>query len=282
MAKNDYHYLKDKWTKKHSNLQTTLWDKHKDSLSWISKNLSPKQLAVSSLGLLLLAAPSAPLLPSPHLLTTNQNAVQNLDKSVFVVSDLSKVLPLEMRPLTEEEEQKVGEILSRDFNMKVSAQLLGKRLNRSYGFIGQEQHLARFPGDTLSSHFDNAEEAEKYGSHGMAPGLGAWGYIGDNMREKYYIAVQTFLTPGYMENVREYNQFFKYRKMLVVNPDNGHAVVAVIGDAGPAGWTGKHLGGSPEVMRHLERVDGKMRGEVLYFFIDDPDDKIQLGPVDTQ
>ena len=67
--------------------------------------------------------------------------------------------------------------------------------------------------------------------------------------------------------------------MLVVNPQNGKAMVVVIGDAGPAAWTGKHLGGSPEVMKYLERVDGRQKGPVLYFFLDDPDDKIPLGPL---
>lgn len=70
--------------------------------------------------------------------------------------------------------------------------------------------------------------------------------------------------------------------MLVFNPNTGRAVVAVIGDAGPAVWTNKQLGGSPEVMKHLERVDGKAKGKVLYFFIDDPEDKIPLGPIDPK
>ena len=58
------------------------------------------------------------------------------------------------------------------------------------------------------------------------------------------------------------------------------ALVVVVGDAGPAAWTGKHLGGSPEVMSYLERVDGRQKGPVLYFFIDDPEDKIPLGPLE--
>ena len=73
--------------------------------------------------------------------------------------------------------------------------------------------------------------------------------------------------------------FFKFRKMLVVNPENGKAMVVVVGDAGPAEWTGKHLGGSPEVMSYLERQDGGARGPVLYYFLDDPQDTIPLGPV---
>ena len=99
------------------------------------------------------------------------------------------------------------------------------------------------------------------------------------MRERYYLAVQTFLSPGFAERVGEYRDFYRFRKMLVVNPKTGQAVVAVIGDAGPAAWTGKHLGGSPEVMHFVGLAKGPRKGAVLYFFIDDPDDKIPLGPV---
>ena len=140
----------------------------------------------------------------------------------------------------------------------------------------------------MFTHFENQDEAQKYWSYGMAPGLGGWKYFTDSSdqltrqgidREKYYIAVQTFLAPGFDQNKQEYLDFFKYRKMLVVNPDNGKAIVADIADAGPSPWTGKQLGGSPEVMNYLERFDGAQRGGVLYFFIDDPNDTIPLGPV---
>ena len=44
----------------------------------------------------------------------------------------------------------------------------------------------------------------------------------------------------------------------------------------------KHLGGSPEVMQELGLAGGPRKGAVLYFFIDDPEDKIPLGPFKTQ
>lgn len=204
---------------------------------------------------------------------------------------LKEKIPQEVRPLTIQEEQDVASVLSRDFGIPVSPELNGIRLNRSYGYIGQEQHLARFPGDGMPIHFDNEEEARLYGRYGMAPGLGAWGYFApsyasltqkDKEREKYYIAVQTFLAPGFNENVGRYRDFFKYRKMLVLNPQNGKAIIAAVADAGPAEWTGKHVGGSPEVMNYLERFDGSQKGSVLYFFIDDPKDTIPLGPIEVQ
>ena len=97
--------------------------------------------------------------------------------------------------------------------------------------------------------------------------------------EKYYIAVPTFLSKDFNSRFTEYRDFYKYRKMLIVNPNNGRAIVVDIADAGQAESTGKQLGGSPEVMHYLERFDGSLKGPVLYFFINDPDDKINLGPV---
>lgn len=72
--------------------------------------------------------------------------------------------------------------------------------------------------------------------------------------------------------------WYKYRKVLVVNTNNGNAVVAAIADSGPAAWTGKHFGGSPEVMHYLGGPRYK-KGPVIFFFVDDPENKIPLGPV---
>lgn len=281
-----YKHLNEKWRKRHQELQRQLWSKHKSSLEWLSRN--SRQLVAGSLGgLMLLSTQNVNLSSLPREVSA-EAAPNKIDKSAFLISDLSGVLPKEIRALTEAEEQKVSEILGRTFGIKVSSELQGKKLNRSYGFIGQEQHLSQYPGDTMSTHSDSEEERIKYWQQGMAPGRGAWGYFAhskeslteeDKVREKYYIAVQTFLAPGFMDHVKEYVDFFKYRKMLVVNPNNGMSMIVDIADAGPSEWTGKHLGGSPEVMKYLERVDGSLKGPVLYFFIDDPNDTIPLGPI---
>jgi hypothetical protein len=283
-----YENLKDKWVDRHQDLQKILHEKHSEAKDWIEK--STQHLLVGSMaGMMLLAAPITQAFPLSTP-SAQEQPFQDLDKRVFLISDLSYELPDSVQALSLTQEDVISETLTRHFNIRVTPELQGIRLNRSYGYIGAEQHLARYPGDTMSTHFDSVEDATRYYSSGMAPGLGAWGYFAqsqssmteqDVLREKYYIAVQTFLSEGYNQNVREYSQFFKYRKMLVVNPNNGKGIVVVIGDAGPAAWTGKHLGGSPEVMKYLERVDGAQKGPVLYFFINDPFDKVQLGPIDV-
>ncbi|MDO8657625.1 MAG: hypothetical protein Q7K55_02715 [Candidatus Levybacteria bacterium] len=291
MTQSHYKHLSDRWRARHQDLQRKLWSKHAESLSWLANGY--RQLVAGGLGgLMLLAGQGAGHPINLPLINTQEPAVQRFDKKIFLISDLAKILPHEVRPLNTNEEQKISEVLFRSFGLKVTPELEGKRLNRSYGLIGAEQHLARYPGDVLNTHFDppagGEDDMRNYWQSGMAPGLGAWRYFApskealtqlDKDREKYYIAVQTFLSKDFNSRFTEYRDFYKYRKMLVVNPNNGRAVVADIADAGPAEWTGKHLGGSPEVMHYLERFDGKQRGPVLYFFIDDPDDKIKLGPI---
>lgn len=286
--KPHYEHLRNKWADKHRSLQNKIWDKHKEALNWVGRNIPGRQLALGSLsGLMLLTTPATNIANS-HLLAQGQEVTRDSDNNILLAGKLKEIMPKEVRALTSEEEAGIGKLLSDGVGAPVSAELQGIRLNRSYGVIGGEQHLYRYPGDNLYKHTDSASDSAMYIPAGIAPGLGAWGYFApseaefterDKQREKYYLAVQTFLAPGFAENVGKYRDFFKFRKVVVVNPETGQAVVAVIGDAGPAAWTGKHLGGSPEVMHHVGLAGGPRKGPVLYFFVDDPEDIIPLGPL---
>jgi hypothetical protein len=285
-SKNKFESIKERLKKRHSESKKSLIEKHWDAFSWASSNT--KQIAAGALGsLLLLTAPSNGVISAQD--NSHNNQFAEIPENAFLLSDLKDYLPETVTELNNEQEEKISKTLSLYYGVSVHPELEGKRLKHTYGYIGAEQHLMRFSGDTMEGHFDNEDDASKYYSSGMAPGRGAFGYFVYSGRdltqkeidqEKYYIAVQTFLADGYNSNTKDYVNFFKYRKMLVVNPQNGRAVVAIIGDAGPAVWTKKHLGGSPEVMKYLQRVDGKAKGAVLYFFIEDPEDKIPLGPID--
>ncbi len=288
---NNAHFngLKKKLESRNQSLREKLVSRHKDAFDWAINNT--KQLAAGAMGsVLLLSSPAVQLLPLPSSTSANQTFLDVPD-NLFVVADVKEYLPEDISSFNPQQEEKVAEILSKYYDFSVKPEINGMRLVHTYGYIGAEQHLMRYPGDTMESHFANENDSAQYYSSGMAPGRGAFGYFAASKselsqkeidREKYYIAVQTFLVSDYTDRTRDYVNFFKYRKMLVFNPNTGRAVVAVIGDAGPAVWTNKQLGGSPEVMKHLERVDGKAKGKVLYFFIDDPEDKIPLGPIDPK
>lgn len=275
-----FEHLKRKWTSKHDDVTKTFLDKHQDTL---------RHLTLGGLGgMLLLTTPGTNLVSHQANIVDDQKIAKAEDKNMLLAAALKKEVPEEVRKLTSEEEEKITQILSSELGMSVKSELEGIRLNRSYGLIGGEQHLYRYPGDNLYKHAESAADWAMFGSSGIAPGLGAWGYFTpseaqftdqDQQRERYYLAIQTFLAPGFAENFGKFRDFFKFRKMIVVNPKTGQAVVAVVGDAGPAEWTGKHLGGSPEVMHYVGLATGPRKGAVLYFFVDDPENKIPLGPI---
>ncbi|MBI3485854.1 hypothetical protein HY025_02810 [Candidatus Daviesbacteria bacterium] len=277
-SKPHYEYLHKKWTAKHKDLSDNLIDKHL------------KHIALGSLGgLMLLTTTNLPH-QAKHFIAqqTSDKITSFSSKNIVLANKLKNQVPSEMRNLTPDEEKNIENILTDFLGSPVKASVDNIRLNRTFGLIGGEQHLYRYPGDNIYAHAKSATDWAMFGDAGIAPHLGAWGYFASSKeefdkeaedQEKWYIAVQTFLSPGFAENFPQYRDFFKYRKMLVVNPDTGQAVVADIADAGPSEWTGKHLGGSPEVMQELGLAQGPRKGAVLYFFIDDKDKKIPLGPV---
>lgn len=179
-------------------------------------------------------------------------------------------------------QEEICKVIEKVLGVDACFDLDGVKLNHAYGWIAYEQHLKRFPGDNLSEH-DEEQVA------GIAPGLGGWGYFADSreqmtqkdvLREKYYVAVQTLYLPEWHLRTKQLYEWFCYRKVLVINPQNGKAVVGVVGDAGPAEWTGKQFGGSPELMRELDLHLGSRKGKVLLLFLDDGEDVVPLGPLD--
>lgn len=199
-----------------------------------------------------------------------------------VSQSLKAILPTPGKKLDQLTEKEISEIIFSFYGINATAELEGNRLNDSYGYIGAEQHLPRFPGDTVEQH-DEVQSA------GITPGRGAWGYFARSKseltpdlieKEKYYFAVQTLYLSDWSSRLNYLRNWYKYRKMVAVNPVNGKAIVGVVADAGPAWWTGKVFGGSPEVMKYLNMKDGKQKGGVVLFFVDDPENKVPLGPLE--
>lgn len=233
-------------------------------------------------------AQSLPL-PAPVAQALTSGVASSTLNTEQFSSQLQKILPpihnaLALPFLAPGEEKILGKVIEQGTGVKAVATLEGEHLNTVYGNIGAEQHLRRFPGDTIAQHgeFANVE--------GMAPGNGGFGYfIGADGklsqeevdREKYYVAVQLMYLPDWNKRLRYLVDWYKWRKVIVVNPDNGRGVVAVVGDAGPAAWTGKHFGGSPEVMDWLGGNRYK-KGRVLLYFVDDPNNVVPLGPVNNE
>jgi hypothetical protein len=127
-----------------------------------------------------------------------------------------------------------------------------------------------------------------YYASGTAPLTGAWGYFASSkdrltpelaQKERYYAVVQTFLLPDWNRNWTNLKEWYKFRKVIIVNTVTYQACIADIADSGPSVWTGKVFGGSPEVMEAVGLANGPRKGPVVILFVDDPENKIPLGPI---
>lgn len=248
---------------------------------------SAKLIGAGALTGTLLLAPSSgsSKLPEPYDIVKNVSDFKNNENTEIpqkqLIDSLKLMLPNFVRPLARDEEKRLEQLIKDITDVSAKASLEGEHLNTTYGFIGAEQHLKRYPGDILENH-------GPYYKEGIAPGLGAWGYFSFSKKEltnelveieKWYAVVQTLYLPDWAERQPYLRDWYKYRKVLILNTQNGNCLVAAIADSGPAAWTGKHFGGSPEVMEYLGGPRYK-KGAVLIFFIDDPENKVKLGPVE--
>ena len=283
--KVDFDYLRNRLKIKHLEAKKAFAEKYPHVEKFLAKKgveigklreHSAKIIGAGALtGSLLLASPaSEKALPPPEA-----RAVDLPQK--LLVDTLGEFLPQKTRPLTRLEEKFLEQAFESVMGVKARAGLEGEHLNTTYGLIGAEQHLKRFPGDSVANHKPFLKE-------GIAPGLGAWGYFApskDKMTreleetERWYAVVQTLYLPDWNSRQPYLRDWYKYRKVLIVNTQNGNAVIAAIADSGPAAWTGKHFGGSPEVMEYLGGPRYK-KGPVVLFFVDDPENRVPLGPVD--
>ncbi len=198
----------------------------------------------------------------------------------LVMEKLKSIVTMPPGQLNQEDELYIEQQLSDILGFSVTAELDGHRLNHTIGIMGGEQHLKRYPTDALTNH-------DAYQDAGIAPARGAFGWFTENgeltekavQMEKYYFAVQTLYLPDWNSNYDNLKPWYKFRKMIVVNPSEQMAVVGVVGDAGPAQWVKKQFGGSPEVIREGKIWSPESKGRVILLFVDDPNDSIPLGPI---
>ena len=297
-TKVPFDYLRNKLKVKHLETKKRFYEKHPHVEKFMAERSldlgkirehSAKVLGAGAMTGSLLFSPvqAVKSLPPPHeiiaKLQTQSLSIPPEVPQETLVDTMTKVLPAKTRPLTREEEKYLERLFDSILEVPARATLEGEHLNTTYGLIGAEQHLRRYPGDSVSAHGEG-----KVLKEGMAPGLGAWGYFAPSRpalspqleeTERWYAVVQTLYLPDWNTRQPHLKNWYKYRKVLIVNTKNGQAVVGAISDSGPAAWTGKHFGGSPEVMMHLGGERYK-KGPVVIFFVDDPENKVPLGPVE--
>lgn len=276
--KVDGEFLRNKLKLKSLEAKRSLFEKYPHVEKFFAdKGLDFSKIREHSAKIITTGALTGSLLFTSPMIVKNVPAAANLVKNLSdldlaqaglpsqesLLSLLQQILPQKVGPLRRTQEKTLEQIFNQVIGINTKATLEGEHLNTTYGYIGAEQHLARYPGDRV---FD------------MASGLGAWGYVPGEY-EKWYAVVQTLYLPDWTKRQPYLLDWYKYRKVLIVNTINGNAVVADIADSGPAAWTGKQFGGSPEVMDCLGGPRYK-KGPVVVFFVDDPKNQVPLGPVE--
>ncbi len=171
-------------------------------------------------------------------------------------------------------EQQLSDILG----FVVTSTLENHRLNYVTGTMLAEPHLKRFPKDKLEDH-DAVLEA------GLSKNRSSFGWFinhnqDNNKRkelEKYYLSLQLYQLPSWQTASEELKKWYKFRKMIVINPYEKLAVVGVVGNIDHQFNIKKQFGGSPEVIREAKVWSVKTQGKVLVMFVDDPSNKVPLG-----
>src|SRR3972149_11405357 len=133
---------------------------------------SAKLIGAGAIASTLLLQPVVAKLLPISTAPTNIINVAKVNPQEVLLNDIKPILPDKIKPLTSEQEKKLEVIFKSVINIPAKATLEGEHLNTTYGRIGAEQHLRRYPGDTVSNHGTGTVLNE-----GMAPGLGAWGYF---------------------------------------------------------------------------------------------------------
>ncbi len=199
---------------------------------------------------------------------------------------IEKMVALVAQPvghLPKQEELYLEQQLTDMLGFQVEAELDGHRLQHSIGVMEAQHHLRRHPTDTLLNH-------ENYREAGLASVRSVFGWFTEQgkmtqlavQNEKYFFAVQANFVDSWHKQYQDLMAWYKYRKMIVINPTESKAVVGAVGNFGPADWLQKQFGGSPEIIREASIWSLKSRGRVLLFFIDDPKNAVPLGAIDLQ
>ena len=167
---------------KHQEVGEWLKDHEKD-VSSLSKGLSETIATSAATGILLLSSSSLPVKPDSFITasetTISESATKTKvqsteDPGAVIAAKLAEILPSKPRQLNEEEMKKVEDTVKESFGLDAKGVLDGYKLNTNYSYMGGEQHLVRFQGDTLARHVRNSSEWAMFGPAGMAPGRGAW------------------------------------------------------------------------------------------------------------
>jgi len=205
------------------------------------------------------------------------------EEHVAVMEKMVEMAQLPAGHLPKQEEMYLEQQLTDLFGFEVNAELEGVRLPHTIGVMEGLPHLRRHPTDTLVDH-------ERCSSAGIRQVRSAFGWftelgqLNDHgvLQEEYFFSVQADFLSNWRTSPSILKNWLKFRKMVMINPADMRAVVGSVGDIGPSDWMHYQFGGSPETILDAKVWSPQTRGHVLMFFVNDPMNQVQLGPLDLR
>ncbi len=150
--------------------------------------------------------------------------------------------------------------------------LEGYRIPNTSGKTAREQHLYLGSNEEALGRTD-ASAAVHYArsgtpsssQNGMAGGYGAFGSSGSPAsieQERYYINMRWLYCEWYEDGGNTHTRncsttaknWHRHKKVIVTNPSNGRQMILSVEESGPAIWTGRVSGLSPEAMDEIGAV----------------------------
>lgn len=173
-------------------------------------------------------------------------------------------------------EQQLSDLLG----MSVMGSLDDHELPFHTGTIESEAHRRRFPSDELPAH-------RQFPEAGLRNTRSFFGwFITDNalsdlaeQRERYTLSLPLAYLPQWSTAADALKAWYKYRKVIVINPFDARAVVACIGDVTFSQALRYQFGGSPELIREGMFWSPACQGRACVLFIDESFREVPLGPL---
>jgi hypothetical protein len=148
------------------------------------------------------------------------------------------------------------------------------------GLVGREQHLCLTMSQEPPATHYAISGTPAAAQNGMAwqeeggSGYGAWGKAPPVQDERYYVNMRWNYTDMHGQQILASKDWYYRKKLLVINPANGKRVIASIVEYGPALWTGRVSGLSPEAMLVL---GASTDDNLTYYWA--LDQNLPLGPI---
>ncbi len=215
--------------------------------------------------------------------STNLFSNISVEEHQSVLDKMKELLEYPAGKLDSQSELYLEQQLTDIIGFEVTSELDGNRLLYTTGKVKAMQHIKRHPGDTASSH-------HKYSYAGLQERRSTFGWFMDQgvvtesltHKEKYFLSLQLYYLPEWKDNYKALKSWYKYKKVLLINPFDQVAVVCAVGTIGPSIPFKYQFGASPETVIEGKFWSRAARGKALAMFIDDKTDSVPLGPVSLQ